>query len=506
MLKMAQINYIKHLREVEGCSISEIARKVGIAWETAKKYADGDIDLTQNPKRKCKRPVMGTYEHVVDAWLEEDLRIPKKQRRSAKAIYKQLLELGFTGANRTVRHYVRQRKKAIKNQQKNQYARLAHDPATAQADFGEFRGVYPPAEEKRTYHFLVLSFPYSNGQLCRVMPAENRECLFFALQDIFTELNGVPRVIWFDNMTTAVKEILKGPKRQLTDAFQQFKWHYRFEASFTNPNRGHEKGHVEGKVGYVRRNFFSPLPIIRDLQKFNNCLKHKMVQDRNRIHSTKGEKIATLWEKDIENLLPLPQNLFEIARAETGTVNKFGEVTLDGKRYHIPSAHPGQELFLKVHWNKIEAFDQYGEEKIGQQPRNYLQKPELIDWGQELSLYRRKPRAIEHALYLKALPQPLRDYLLQVESSARSERVNILINLFKDFGLNEIQEAIEVALEADKTALADLKGILLYHEFTEPEKDSSTPIAEPWTPEEVSNWQPVLTDYEKLYPGVVNRD
>ncbi|MFW6009486.1 MAG: hypothetical protein ACOCP8_09510, partial [archaeon] len=32
-------DYIKYLREVEGCSISEIARRVKINWRTAQKYA-----------------------------------------------------------------------------------------------------------------------------------------------------------------------------------------------------------------------------------------------------------------------------------------------------------------------------------------------------------------------------------------------------------------------------------------------------------------------------------
>ena len=44
MLTMPEINYIKHLRENEDLSISEIARKVGKDWKTVKKYADGEID------------------------------------------------------------------------------------------------------------------------------------------------------------------------------------------------------------------------------------------------------------------------------------------------------------------------------------------------------------------------------------------------------------------------------------------------------------------------------
>ena len=40
MLAMAEIKYIKHLREKKGQSIQAISDTLGIDWRTAKKYAD----------------------------------------------------------------------------------------------------------------------------------------------------------------------------------------------------------------------------------------------------------------------------------------------------------------------------------------------------------------------------------------------------------------------------------------------------------------------------------
>lgn len=45
MLAMPEVNYIKHLRENEDLNISEISRKIGVDWRTAKKYADGEVVL-----------------------------------------------------------------------------------------------------------------------------------------------------------------------------------------------------------------------------------------------------------------------------------------------------------------------------------------------------------------------------------------------------------------------------------------------------------------------------
>ncbi len=56
------------------------------------------------------------------------------------------------------------------------------------------------------------------------------------------------------------------------DQFYRFTLHYGFKAQFCNPGKGHEKGHVENKVGYSRRNFFVPEPAFDDIEVFNHGL------------------------------------------------------------------------------------------------------------------------------------------------------------------------------------------------------------------------------------------
>ena len=54
MATVTQIDYIKHLRENEGASISEIASRLKCSWKTAKKYADGEVDLQKRHRRARK--------------------------------------------------------------------------------------------------------------------------------------------------------------------------------------------------------------------------------------------------------------------------------------------------------------------------------------------------------------------------------------------------------------------------------------------------------------------
>lgn len=151
------------------------------------------------------------------------------------------------------------------------YERLEHPPAEAQLDFGtmevEHEGSFKDVK------VLVLSTPYSNAGFAVALPSENQECLLTGMKQIFKQMGCIPRKIRIDNMTTAVvKPKSKFEEPILTDGFQQFAMHYGFEVQVCNPASGHEKGSVENKVGYVRYNFFSETPRMKDFPSINQDL------------------------------------------------------------------------------------------------------------------------------------------------------------------------------------------------------------------------------------------
>src|SRR5690606_25661518 len=159
VLSVAQIDRIKELREIEGWSINKIAKTVKHSWATVKKYADEPVDLQTRGRRTRTSPVIGPYEHIIDAWLAEDQRRPVKQRRTAEKLYRDLCDLGYEGSSRTVRRYVRQRKLELKAAANGQFVRLHHPPGTAQVDFGEFRAIYR-GKEVTCYHLTTISHPW----------------------------------------------------------------------------------------------------------------------------------------------------------------------------------------------------------------------------------------------------------------------------------------------------------------------------------------------------------
>jgi pantothenate synthetase len=103
---------------------------------------------------------MDPVAEIVDTWLLEDELLPRKERRSAVVIYRQLKdEHGFEDSERTVREYVRNRRKELLKEEAEPipYVELAHEPGEAQADFETIRCVRDgKIVEARS---PVLSFP-----------------------------------------------------------------------------------------------------------------------------------------------------------------------------------------------------------------------------------------------------------------------------------------------------------------------------------------------------------
>jgi hypothetical protein len=126
------------------------------------------------------------------------------------------------------------------------------------------------------------------------------------LINIFNHIGGVPYRIWFDNPATIVNKVLKDGERVLNETFTRFKNHYCFTSAFCNVGKGNEKGNVENKVGYLRRNLLVPVPRFDDLRTFNQRLLERCDEDMNRPHYKKETLIADLFAEDRTRFLPLP--------------------------------------------------------------------------------------------------------------------------------------------------------------------------------------------------------
>lgn len=496
MLTVPKQQYIKLLREIEGCHISDIAKRAGVNWRTAKKYADQENWTPAVGRRGCRRSVMDKFQDIVDTWLIEDRQLPRKQRHSAARIYTRLQEeYGFVGAARTVRSYVSHRKRELAFDEAQAYQRLDHPGGEAQVDFCTIQ--VSKEGHLLEYKLLVASFPFSNAAFVYPVPKENQECFLTGLQQIFCQAGGVPRRIWFDNLSAAVISIEKDGRRTCTDGFLRFAAHHRFDAVFCNANRGNEKGHVENKCGYSRRNWCVPIPIFTSHAELAETLAGQAASDRQRRHYDKGSYIEELWQEETCKLLSLPDTPYQVFRLEASIINKYGEVRFDQVNLPVLTAPPGAQVLLKVYWDHIDVLNE-AYQPIAQFPRPYTDKTTEIPWKEIIKGLQRKPRSITHSQFVKMMPSGVRRFLLQDNADCRKRHIEWLAQWIGEYDMADIETALGSEATWNQPFFFDQMSHRLYS-LRHPE--TAYDLNDCWSSPDIPQYLPDLSVYDRLHRG-----
>lgn len=498
MLRMTQIEYIKDLYENERLSLSEIARRTGKDFRTVQKYAYRD---NWNPPVKPKTnpeefPVLGAYIPTINEWLENDEREPRKQRHTISLIHKRLQkEQGYEGSYASVKRYVN-RKRAEMAKHKESFLPLAHPPGSCQVDFGDVK-YYDGSGNAREGHELVVSFPNSNTGWVQLFPAENQECLLTGLQRIFYHIGGVPTRCRFDNLTAAVVQILEGKERKLSDGFIRFMLHHRFKADFCNPDSGNEKGHVENKVGYKRRNMFVPVPVIEDLDAYNAELLKRCDEDFNREHYKHKNLICELWEDEKHHLLTLPEYEYEVFKYDSLSVNTQGFIKLDTNKYGLSPEMRGTVVQAKIYFDKIEVY--YDHSLLKTFVRSYEKNGEYCDWREYIPSLIRKPGATEHTRFFNQIPKLWQEYLKSVAGKERKSALMLLSDIVSDGNEDMCDGVIEMAA---MYGMPDNDSIRQCYILMSKPGDYPPPLELTVNPP-LLNYHPDLSAYDGLAGGVV---
>jgi hypothetical protein len=277
----------------------------------------------------------------------------------------------------------------------------------------------------------------------QVFPSQNQECLLEGLKQIFYHVGGVPIRLRCDNMTTAVVQILEGAERILSDGFYRFKLHHRFETDFCNPGSGNEKGNVENKVGYDRRNMLVPVPTIEDFAVFNEALLARCDSDHAREHYRRKTPIRMLWAEEKGKLLTMPEYAYEIFRYKSLSVNKTGFVTIDTNRYGLSPTLAGQVVQAKIFFDRVEVY--YDRQRVTAYARSYGRQEEVTDWKQYLPILLRKPGAAEHTRFFDQMPKLWQNYLRNIRGSERKSALMLLAEMVNDGNESLCNDALELA-------------------------------------------------------------
>lgn len=449
---MDQIHHIRALYYEQGYNISEIAKATERDWKTVAKYIDmadfnEPLPVPASEKQFC--PKLEPYKALIDSWLEEDRNHPRKQRHTAKKVFKRLTKEvpGFDCSYRLVAEYVKYRKEALNLKRSEGFLPLEHHPGEAQADFGSAE--FYERGRLISGKYLVLSFPWSNAGFLQLFYGENIECLLEGLTAIFRHIGGVPHEIWFDNASSMVTNIIKDGGRDLTERFSRFKEHYGFKAVFMNPDAGHEKGNVENKVGYGRRNYLVPVPEFNDLMFYNIELLEQLDADQDREHYYKQATIRELFEADKSALMPLPTVWFDTSRVITGLkTDAYGRFTLENGKHEYSSApkYALGTVNVRLDSTFVTVLDDDYREIVTHKRLYGDERQSSMEWVPYLDYVSRHPRSLKNTGVYAMMPAAMQSYLNNCDGSQKKDVLHILSELTDLTGFESAVQTVEQAI------------------------------------------------------------
>ena len=452
MIGMATKEDIRKRHLIEGQSIRRISRETGHSRQYIRKVIAEEVPTI--PKYKLtvekEKPVVGPFLEIITEWLVEDMKHPPKQRHTALRIYERLCEeYGYTGAYSTIRRYVRIIKTRLGGEKQEVFIPLEFELGShAQVDWGEAEIILKGKRQK--VYLFVMKLSGSRVPFMMAFLTTRQEAFFEGHKRAFEYFGGIPRTIVYDNLKTAVAQVLQGKNRKEQEVFIAFKAHYLFEADFCNVGRGNEKGQIEHEIGYLRRKIFVPVPEVNSIDELNQNIVSQLSKLRQtRIVPHTKKTIQEVFEQEKELLLPLPKYPFDCCVLVPAKVSKESTVRFDNNRYSVPGRYARCQVHIKGYVNEVRIF--YEDQLIAVHPRSYERGQDLLDLTHYLDVLERKPYAVNHAKALKQadLPDIYYEYLNKLRQ--KNEKANLefikILKLRAEQGAEVVDELIRMAMD-----------------------------------------------------------
>ena len=448
-------------------SIAGVAKKLGVHRRMVR---EAIASALPKPRKTTSRSRwrLGPAVDFIHGILEGDRKAPRKQRHTAHRIWKRIqqelpdCEVG----ERSVRQYVQGRKREMGWETRETFVPQSYSwGGEGQVDWYE---AYADLEGTRQkMQVFCLRSMASGAGFHRVYPRATQQAFLEAHELAFHYFGGVFRTLRYDNLSSAVKKILRGYQREETARFIAFRSHWRFQAEFCTPGEAHEKGGVEGEAGYFRRNHWVPVPHARDLEDLNQQMLEGCRQDEHRQIEGHPQSVGAGMLMEREHLLGLASEGFDLAEISFPLVDSHGCVRVRTNRYSVP-VRAGKTVEVKLYAAQVEIWHEGG--CVARHQRCYDRHQPILELEHYLEVLQRKPGALAGC---KPLEQQRRSgqwpssfdtmwqrlMARQGKQGGTKQMIELLL-LGEKHGRQQLQQAVEICLRLGCSDVAAVQHLL----------------------------------------------
>ncbi len=332
-----------------------------------------------------------------------------------------------------------------------------------QIDYGQGARCVDHTGKLRRTHVFRLVLSHSRKGYTEAVTRLTTESLIRSLENAFRALGGVPKVVVFDNASSAVKQA-DWYDPELNPKIIAFCKHYGFALVPTRPRTPQHKGKVERGVDYVQENALKGMTFESlALQNQHLFQWEKNIAD-TRIHGTTKKHVGKQFtEVEQPALGPLPSEPFPIYDEGIRKVSRDGHVEIKGAYYSAPPEYLGCEVWMR--WNeRVVRMLNHRQMQIAIHPRMEKGKFSTLSEHIAPSKINGIERGAQHLMQKVKLigPQSTRwaEGALS-EHGVRGMRImQGLLSLTRKYATSEIERATETAWRSGSFRCRTLKRLL----------------------------------------------
>lgn len=412
---------VKHLREVEGLSLRQIATKLKIARKTVSRII-GEEKIVKPPSCSILQP----YERLIEEWYKDYPFL-----RATQA-YQRLKSYGYEGCYETVKRGTQR----FRQKRPTAFHELEFvSGEEGQADWAEWR-----LESGPVYGFAYI-LAWSRYAVARFYPRQSLEFFLDGHLRAFREIGGVAHRHRYDNLRVVV--LRRKPELQLNAQFLDFARHFGFSIHVCNPGKANEKGRIERFI----RDLKEALRITpaADLQELNHKISLWLKERNQRIHRSTGRTPAEMLAE--EKLVRLPEIDYRPYRLITAQISPTAFVEFDTNRYSVPDSYAGMSCEILAFPDSLEIVVKG--KKVATHPRSFKKHEKRELPGHREKLLDRTPHfKLQRILTLmKGMGAEVEQFLLEAEregedpQEAAYQMFRLLRGISKETLLSALREA-----------------------------------------------------------------